>query len=308
MRHDRLLSALAAWDLPLEHAEPLHGGWNSITWLVSSRTGDRYVAKLADTDSAAAYLSGLRVAARAQSRGLTSGAPVPLVGGRLVAELEEGVLALLEYVPGRTPDTASPQDLRRMGALLARAHRVLGDDADDLGEQHRWPWPWVRACLRDLDMPEHLRRAVTEVMQEAREAAPLLRAGVVHGDPGPDSFRLSEHSPDLDGLIDWGAVLQAPLLYDLACAAVLTRDTPQALRHLLGGYRTVDPSIARDLEHLDLFVRVRWMANALYFTDRIARGVLRGSGGPAANEEGLAEAYAGMRALPAHIRVPPEYG
>ncbi|GAA2207476.1 hypothetical protein GCM10009850_029340 [Nonomuraea monospora] len=296
MRHDRLLRALAAWSLPVGRAEPLPGGWNSLTWLVTSRTGERYVAKLADAEGAAAFLSGLRVATRAQAGGLTSGAPVPLPSGELVATLDEGVLALLEYVPGRAPDVASPPDLRRMGALLARAHRVLGDGAEELGEEHRWPWPWVSGCLRQVDMPEHVRRAAGRVMEEAREAAPLLRAGVVHGDPGPGSFRLSEHAPARDGLIDWGAVLQAPVLYDLACAAVLTRDTPQALRHFLDGYRTVDPSMARDLDHLDLFVRVRWMANAIYFADRIARGVRRGPGGPAANEEGLAEAYAGMRA------------
>ncbi|MEV4174774.1 phosphotransferase [Nonomuraea sp. NPDC049709] len=296
MSHDRLLSALACWGLPVAGAEPLPGGWNSATWLVRSPTGERYVAKLADPESAGPFVSGLRVAARAQSRGLVSGAPVALPDGRTAAELAEGVLALLEYVPGTIPDPASRQDLRRMGVLLARAHRALGNDTEDIGEPLRWPWAWAGDGLRDLAMPPHVRQAAARVLDEAREAAPLLPIGVVHGDPGLDSFRLSEHFPAQDGLVDWGATLQAPLLYDLACVAVLTRDTPQALRHVLDGYRMVDPAIARDLDHLDLFVRVRWMAHAIYFADRIERGVLRGVSGPAGNENGLAEAYAGMRA------------
>nr|SBO97438.1 hypothetical protein BN4615_P6954 [Nonomuraea gerenzanensis] len=41
---------------------------------------------------------------------------------------------------GRAPDLASPP---------ARAHRVLGDDVENLGAEQRWPWPWVSASLRD---------------------------------------------------------------------------------------------------------------------------------------------------------------
>jgi hypothetical protein len=36
------------------------------------------------------------------------------------------------------------------------------------------------------------------------------------------------------------------------------------------------------------------MANAIYFADRIERGVSRGSGDPEDNSKGLTEAYAGM--------------
>ncbi|WP_165969970.1 phosphotransferase enzyme family protein [Nonomuraea terrae] len=296
MRHDRLLSALAAWQLPVEGTEPLTGGLNSTTWLVRAPGGVRYVAKLADTADAAAFAGGLRVAARAGRRGLAGGAPVALPDGRLAAELPEGVLALLEYVPGTVPDAGSPHDLRRLGAVLGRAHRLLADAVDDLPERLRWPWPWASARLREVPMPPHVRRAAAQVLDEAREATPLLRLGVVHGDPRLDGFRLSGGSSALDGLVGWDAVLHAPLLYDVACVAVLTRDTPRALRHVLDGYRTVDPAIVRDLDHLDLFVRLRWAVTAIHVAGRIARGALRGvSGSPEDNEAGLARAYAGMR-------------
>ncbi|MEO3804580.1 phosphotransferase [Nonomuraea sp. B1E8] len=292
---DRLLAALTAWNLPVASAEPLPGGWNSVTWLVRTAPGTRYVAKLSDVGSATAFLGGLRVAARAERGGLASGAPVPLPGGRLAADLDEGLLALLRYVPGRPPDSSSADDLHRMGAVLARAHHALGNDIADVGRQHRWPWPWASDCLRELPMAPHVRTAAARVLEEAREAAPHLRAGVVNGDPGLDGFRLSARSPEEDGLVDWGAVLQAPILYDLASAAVLTRDTPHAIRHIVAGYRAVDPAIDDELPHLGTFVRLRWMAHAIYFSDRIERGLLRGVTSAAGNEEGLEEAYAGMR-------------
>ncbi|MEO3885309.1 phosphotransferase [Nonomuraea sp. B5E05] len=292
---DRLLAALTAWSLPVASAEPLPGGWNSVTWLVRTTPGTRYVAKLSDVGSATAFLGGLRVAARAERGGLASGAPVPLPGGRLAADLDEGLLALLRYVPGRPPDASSADDLHRMGAVLARAHHALGNDIADVGRQHLWPWPWASDCLRELPMAAHVRTAAARVLEEAREAAPHLRAGVVNGDPGLDGFRLSARSPEEDGLVDWGAVLQAPILYDLASAAVLTRDTPHAIRHIVAGYRAVDPAIDDELPQLGTFVRLRWMAHAIYFSDRIERGLLRGVTSAAGNEEGLEEAYAGMR-------------
>ncbi|TDC06380.1 hypothetical protein E1267_16640 [Nonomuraea longispora] len=291
---DRLLAALTAWSLPVVSAEPLPGGWNSVTWLVRDASGAPYVAKLSDVGSATAFLGGLRVAARAERGGLASGAPVPLPDGRLATDLDEGLLALLRYVPGRPPDASSAGDLHRMGAVLARAHRALGNDTADVGKQHRWPWPWASDCLRELPMPGHVRTRAAQVLEEAREAAPHLRAGVVNGDPGLDGFRLSERSPEEDGLVDWGAVLQAPILYDLACTAVLTRETPHAIRHVVAGYQAVDPAIADELPCLDTFVRLRWMAHAIYFSDRIERGLLRGVSSAAGNEEGLEEAYAGM--------------
>jgi hypothetical protein len=45
-------------------------------------------------------------------------------------------------------------------------------------------------------------------------------------------------------------------------------------------------------------VKARWLANAIYFSSRIERGIERGSASPTANHEGLAEAYAGMTSRP----------
>jgi hypothetical protein len=45
-----------------------------------------------------------------------------------------------------------------------------------------------------------------------------------------------------------------------------------------------------------MLIRARWVAQAIYFASRIERGIDRGPGGPAENEDGLAAAYHGMTA------------
>jgi hypothetical protein len=88
-----------------------------------------------------------------------------------------------------------------------------------------------------------------------------------------------------------------PLVCDLASFAVLTRPAgPQVARWFTDGYAAQRPEIGPQLVHLECLVRARWLANAIYFCSRIERGITRGSGSPAANQRGLAAAYAGMTA------------
>jgi Ser/Thr protein kinase RdoA (MazF antagonist) len=282
--------------------EDLAGGWNSTTWLVHlARTGGnsgRYVAKLADSGDADAFLGGLRVAHAASSHGFPSGPPVLTRDGSAAVDLPEGVLALLEYLPGRPPDTASPADVRRMGETLARAHQALLDEDAGLSEQFAWPWPWADDCLREIPMPAKVRDAAARALDEARSIPPRtrLRIGVVHGDPGLDGFRLREEPDRRDGLVDWSAAMQAPLLYDLGCLAVITRHDPRLLTWALDGYQRVAPEVAGELGHLGAFVKLRWMCNAIYFAARLDSGIIRGAASAAENEKGLAEACGGLTA------------
>jgi Ser/Thr protein kinase RdoA (MazF antagonist) len=125
-----------------------------------------------------------------------------------------------------------------------------------------------------------------------------LSISVIHADPGPDGFLLSGNSPGdgaQDAVIDWTTTLRGPLLYDLACFAVITRQAgPQPARWFIEGYAAQLPEIGPQLAHLDWLVKARWLANAIYFASRIERGIKRGSESPTANQDGLAAAYAGM--------------
>jgi homoserine kinase type II len=290
-------AALSAWRYRVEAVTPLAGGWNSATWLVVTAEG-RYVAKLVDDLDAPALASGLRIAEFLAARGLACGAPARTLDGELAIRLPEGTLALLRHEPGNPPDLSVPGQVRRAGRVLARAHQALRDFPAGSDPRYRWPWEWVTQCLNTIAMPEHVNAAARRIWPEiVRTVADhQMPVSVIHADPGPDGFLLGGDGAQ-DALIDWATTLRGPLLYDLACFAVITKPAgPQAARWFTEGYAAQMPEIGPQLAHLDCLVKARWLANAIYFSSRIERGITRGSDSPTANRDGLAAAYAGMTA------------
>lgn len=289
-------TALSAWPYRVESVLPLGGGWNSATWLVATAEG-RYVAKLVDHVDVPGLASGMRIAEFLAARGLACGAPARTRDGKLTIPLPEGTLALLRHEPGTPPDLSVPGQVRRAGRLLAQAHQALRDCPVGADPRYRWPWEWVPHGLDTISIPEHGNAAARRVWPEiVRTVADRqLSISVIHADPGPDGFLLGDGTQD--ALIDWTTTLRGPLLYDLACFAVITRPTsPEAARWFIAGYAAQVPEIRPQLAYLDCLVRARWLANAIYFSSRIERGIERGSDSPTANRDGLAAAYTGMTA------------
>lgn len=291
-----VVAALGNWDSPISSVRPLASGLNSVVWAVRGADGADYVAKLADAESAEAFRTGLRGAERAAQRGLRSGPPVPLPGGALSVTVAAGELALLEYVPGRGLDPACESDLVRAGAVLARAHAALASDVDCVDPELRWPWPWAEHALSRIPMAAELRSAAGRALDDARRVSERdgLEVQVVHGDPAADAFRLGSGTcatgdRQRDGLIDWSAAMAAPALYDLGTVAAINAGHPDRLHAVVSGYLGTQPTRAIELHRLPTFARLRWMCVALYFADRIARGIVRG-GSVDANHRGLAEA------------------
>jgi Ser/Thr protein kinase RdoA (MazF antagonist) len=118
-----------------------------------------------------------------------------------------------------------------------------------------------------------------------------LPVQVVHGDPAFDAFILDGARVEEDGMVDWSATMGAPVLYDLGTVAAACRGHPDRLSAFLRGYLGVDPTLAGQVQRLGTFTRLRWMCTAVYFADRIDRGIERNAS-PSANRLGLAEAYA----------------
>jgi len=222
--------------------------------------------------------------------------------GELTIRLPEGTLALLRYEPGTPPDLSVPGQVRRAGRVLARAHQALREFPVGGDPRYRWPWDWVTQCLDTIAMPEHVTAAARRIWPEiVRTVADhQLSISVIHADPGPDGFMLGGDSTGdgaQDALIDWATTLRGPLLYDLACFAVITSQAgPQPARWFIEGYAVQMPEIGPQLAHLDWLVKARWLANAIYFSSRTERGIVRGSDSPTANQDGLAAAYAGLAA------------
>ncbi len=243
------------------------GAMNSSAWLVESRIG-RHVLKISDPRD----IPGLRAAVCLAERGFETGPPerIRRRGGRLIA--------LLRYVEGSQLVDA---DARRIGSTLGLMHRALRDIRPSMLAD-RWPWTWLNLNqIRDAD----LRSAATDAVRRATAVAPTTTHGILHGDPAPEAF-IGRGART--ALIDWGASLHGPLLYDVASAVMY------AGTDVLGGYADTKPLTADELEHVPAFQAFRWAVQAWYFSMRIARNDLTGIGGPEDNEIGLADARAGL--------------
>jgi Ser/Thr protein kinase RdoA (MazF antagonist) len=242
---------------------------NSSAWTVSSAAG-RYVLKISD----AAEEAGLRVAGWLDERGFRTGAPVRMTvrDGRLAA--------LLEFVDGGGLGS-SPTDTAVLGETLGRAHSLLvGAPVPD--GLDRWPWAWLDPAA--IDEPE-LRAAAVAAISAAERRAVNATHGILHGDPAPEAFLVSDRGV---GLIDWGAAVYGPLLYDIASAWLYTDES------VLSAYARTGPLGGDELAAAPTFLAFRWAVQAWYFSDRIRRADLTGLAGDEDNDKGLNDARRGL--------------
>jgi Ser/Thr protein kinase RdoA (MazF antagonist) len=272
------------WGLHQPAVSAHHTGMNSATWLVE-QDGHRWVAKAVPTP-AGGFAAGLELAARLQAAGVPAGAPVPSLDGHQVIMVDGVALALLTWVAGQSLTKDHGTGQRVLGRTLARVHRLLREVAVD-GVQ---TFHWIDVGATHLAIRGWIRPAVAgAVAAFDRLDPPSLTQGLLHADPSPDAFRL-DHRTGVCGLIDWGAALAGPLMYDVA-SAVMYVGGPRHARALLRAYLAEgvlpEPEVDRALP---VMLQLRWAVQADYFARRIASGDLTGIAGPAENEVGLEDA------------------
>ena len=156
----------------------------------------------------------------------------------------------------------SPALRRDMGRFLARLDRALqGYFHPAAGHELLWD------VKRTLDVRTHLHHVVDPGLKALIENAldyfeqhvyprlPTLRAQVIHNDMNAANIIISETNPDrVAGMIDFGDMLQAPLVTDLAVAAayqVFKVDDPVAVVcDMLSAYQAVNPLSAEEIQLL----------------------------------------------------------
>ncbi|WP_307140211.1 phosphotransferase [Pseudoroseomonas cervicalis] len=136
---------------------------------------------------------------------------------------------LLDYLPGRPLHLAAPSPAQRaaLGAMLARLDLAFAGYRH-AAEGHELMWDIQRALkLRPLvaHLPGPDDRALAESVLERfeRHALPLLpglRPQVIHNDFNPHNI-LTDPEDDrrITGIIDFGDMVRAPMVQDLATAA-----------------------------------------------------------------------------------------
>ena len=141
---------------------------------------------------------------------------------------------------------------------------------------------------------------IEQALKEIRklEMARSLTLGIVHGDGAPV---LVDAASGQRAVIDWGAAMWGPLLYDVASARWFfqfrDQGDPADFAPFLDAYRDRGPMPAEELGDLDIFVRLRCAVQAFYFAWRIADDVRIGLADPAENRRGLDDAYRAWQQL-----------
>jgi len=141
-----------------------------------------------------------------------------------------------------------------------------------------------------MGVRDWIRPAVAEVLREYAELDPdSLTSGLLHSDPAPEAFRI-DRSTGVVGLIDWGAALSGPLLYDVASTVMYVGGLDRA-GVLLDAYVASGSLPSAEVERgVSTMLKFRWAIQAMYFAWRIANDDLTGIDDPAGNEVGLADA------------------
>ena len=244
---------------------------------LTTADGSQFVVKIANSAEP-------RVVTECQVQGLVhlakQGCPVPVPrviptqrGDPMTVITDAGqefLLRVVNYLPGRPlEDVPLGATLaRRLGVCLAQIGVALRN-FEHPGDSHRLLWDIRRVdSLRPLVKhiaERRLRDTVQVCMNEfAANALPdleTLRSQVIHNDLNPGNVVVASDDPgSIAGVIDFGDMLRAPRIVDVAVGAAYLRDGGDALALIapfVAGYNAVTRLGEREHALLYDLVRMR---------------------------------------------------
>jgi Ser/Thr protein kinase RdoA (MazF antagonist) len=247
---------------------------------LDARSGERFVVKIANAGEAF-EITDFQVRALQRLEAAGCAVAVPRVrntrSGQAMTTIESGglqqrlrVVSYLAGSPleGRSPDTRTALDMGRSLALIDRALAGFSHP----GESQVLLWDMQRAGeLRPLvgHVPgAELQRLVGDCIdvfeQRLAPAFPALRAQVIHNDLNPGNVLLTDaEPPGVAGVIDFGDMLRAPLIVDVAIAASYLRATDDDLAVAGAFVRGFESELPLEVEERELLfdlVRTRLAA------------------------------------------------
>jgi Ser/Thr protein kinase RdoA (MazF antagonist) len=194
------------------------------------------------------------------------------------------IMRVVTYLRGRPlGDSENNARLsRKLGASLAETDAALVG-FEHPGESQSLIWDMQRAVdLRSLVefVPDaNIRAAVSDCLddfeQNAEPCFPSLRSQVVHNDMNPGNVLVSDdESPSVTGVIDFGDMLRAPLVIDVAIAASYMRSTAddamEFLAPFVAGFDAVTPLEPLEFELLYDLVRTRLVTTIVLMNWRLS--------------------------------------
>jgi Ser/Thr protein kinase RdoA (MazF antagonist) len=160
---------------------------------------------------------------------------------------------LFTFLPGQvTPTTAlTPRAIWSFGEITARLGRALrgffhpAADYEILWDiKHALKLRPLLAHLADRERRAQVERVLDRFEARVAPALPGLRAQVIHGDMNLDNV-LFDDDVRISGIVDFGDMVHAPLVCDLAVAVADVlhgrNDSVEAAETMIGGYVSVTP-------------------------------------------------------------------
>lgn len=218
----------------------------------------------------------------------TAGLPVPRIVRSLDGATEvatpQGVLRVLTYLEG-IPQHLTPKTPAQSASMAAMAARIaLGlQGFQHPAARHVLQWDLKQAAsLRPLlpAIPDATLRALVEATlarfeAEVAPALPDLRWQVVHNDLNPHNVLTAVGDPDrIAGVLDFGDMVETPLICDAAIAAAYQLDPSDAQASLLGfarAYHAVLPLTRAELRLLPDLAATRMLTTIAITSTRAAR-------------------------------------
>lgn len=234
----------------------------------------RFVVKIANS-AEPLEITELQVQAlqRLEDQGCEVAVPriLPTSNGNAMSTIGEGEnrhrVRVVTYVPGvplegRSPDSVIAFGMGRSLALIDLALREFAHP----GESQVLLWDMQRAAeLRPLvrHVPGTLQRLVNDCIddfeQRLKPVFAGLRTQVIHNDLNPGNILVTDSNPPaIAGVIDFGDMLRAPLVVDLAIAASYLRATDDdfaTIGALVAGFES--KLALKDAERILLYDLVR---------------------------------------------------
>ncbi|HEX4932204.1 MAG TPA: phosphotransferase, partial [Gemmatimonadaceae bacterium] len=252
--------------------EPLAGEFD-LNFRVTARDGRQYILKAMRAGCDPAFVE-LLVGAHEHIRAHDASVPVPTVvrtraGERWCTQRDadghERLTWLLTLLPGQEYARVRPHPLpllRELGAAVARLHRALDGFSHPGMQRADFKWDLTRAdwVMRHVD--EIADRARQELVADAwlrydgiRGPLQAQPRAVLHNDLNDWNIlvaRDTHGTPRLAGLIDFGDIVEGPVVCELAIAgAYLVLDHPhpeRALAAFVAGYHGVTPLTSAQLD------------------------------------------------------------
>jgi Ser/Thr protein kinase RdoA (MazF antagonist) len=194
------------------------------------------------------------------------------------------VMRVVTYLSGRPlgdSENSAPLS-RKLGACLAKTDVALVG-FEHPGESQSLIWDMQRAgdlrSLVDFVPDKDVRAAVNDCLddfeQNAAPCFPSLRSQVIHNDMNPGNVLVADgESPSVAGVIDFGDMLRAPLLVDVAIAASYMRstgdDAMEFLAPFVAGFNAITPLDRVELELLYDLVRTRLVTTIVLMNWRVS--------------------------------------